>query len=83
MPPMPPLNTTSSRGFDMEAIVNWVQAMSVDGTAATEIRVADPWRQALADAGVDLALLGPVRPGNEALIEYTTATDTFFAVVSY
>jgi hypothetical protein len=67
----------------MEAIVNWVQAMTDEGHIATEIRVAEPWRQALADAGVDLALLGPVRPGNESLIEYTTATDTFFAVVSH
>jgi hypothetical protein len=67
----------------MEAIVNWVQAMTDEGHIATEIRVAEPWRQALVDAGVELSLLGPVRPGNEALIEYTTATDTFFAVVSH
>jgi hypothetical protein len=46
----------------MEAIVNWVQAMTDEGHIATEIRVAEP---------------------NEALIEYTTATDTFFAVVSH
>jgi len=67
----------------MEAIVNWVQAMTDEGHIATEIRVAEPWRQALVDAGVDLALLGPVRPGNEALIEYTTADGVYFATLSH
>ncbi len=67
----------------MVAIVNWVQAMQDEGHVYSEIRVIDPWRQALIDAGVDPALLGPARPGNEDLIEYITDIGSYFAVLSH
>ncbi len=67
----------------MEEIVNWVQTMQDEGHVYTEIRVIDPWRQALIDAGHDSAMIGPARPGNEDLIEYITANGSYFAVLSH
>ena len=66
----------------MEAIVHWVQAMQDDGHAYTEIRVAEPWRQALLDAGHSAELVGPPHSGNEELIEYITEGGSFLAVLS-
>jgi hypothetical protein len=57
--------------------------MQDEGHVYSEIRVIDPWRQALIDAGIDSALLGPARPGNEDLIEYITDSGSFFAVLSH
>lgn len=65
----------------MESVINWVAAMIQDGHTPTEIRVADPWREALIDAGNDVALMGPVRPGNESVIEFVTSNGSYFATL--
>jgi hypothetical protein len=80
---MPPSNTTSSRGSEMEAVVSWVQAMLDEGHVAIEYRVNEPWASALRDAGYDPAIIGPAHPGNESKIEFVTDGGSYFAVLSY
>jgi hypothetical protein len=67
----------------VDAIVNWVQSMQGEGHVYTEIRVSDPWRQVLLDAGHSAALIGPAHAGNEDKIEYITDSGSYFAVLSH
>jgi hypothetical protein len=67
----------------MEAVVNWVQAMQDDGYVYTELRVNEPWAAALRDAGHDAAKIGPAHTGNESLIEFVTASGSYFATLSH
>jgi len=71
----------------MDACINWVAEMVAEGHVYTELRVNEPWAQALRDGsdtvpGIDPALIGPARAGNENLIEFITASGSFFAVLS-
>ena len=71
----------------MDACINWVAAMVAAGHTYTELRVIEPWAQALVDGsdtveGIDPAFIGPARAGNEGQIEFVTDSGSYFAVLS-
>ena len=71
----------------MDACINWVKAMVEAGHVYSELKVAEPWAQALVDgsdtvAGIDPLLVNAPDPGKEYEIEFVTTSGSFFAVLS-
>tara|TARA_Y100000389_G_scaffold192046_1_gene219057 strand:+ start:7318 stop:7536 length:219 start_codon:yes stop_codon:yes gene_type:complete len=71
----------------MDACINWVVAMVEAGHTYTELKVAEPWAQALVDGsdtvpGIDPLFVSAPDPGKEFEIELVTASGSFFAVLS-
>ena len=70
-----------------EMCINWVAAMVEDGHVYTELKVAEPWAQALVDgsdtvAGIDPLLVNAPDPGKEYEIEFVTDSGSYFAVLA-
>jgi hypothetical protein len=70
-----------------EMCINWVRAMVEAGYVYTELKVAEPWAQALVDgsdtvAGIDPLLISAPSAGNESEVEFITDSGSYFAVLA-